>query len=92
MTSSPIGDPLVELRAALADVDAEDPPDRLVEVITTRAMTVRQPGRRVLEPESISAVAVFSRAVDALDVLLATVEADAWYRPALRDLDVQGLV
>jgi uncharacterized protein (TIGR03083 family) len=92
MTNSPVGDPLVELRYALAHADAMDPPNRVIELVTDRARAARRPGRRVEEPEGISAAEVFSRAVDVLDELLGAIGVREWKAPALRGLDVQGLV
>ena len=52
----------------------------------------RAPGRPWPEPAEISAVEAFRRAADTLDRLLGTLGDGDWAAPALRDLDVQGLV
>ena len=91
MTSSPL-DPLFELRCALAQADAVDPPARLLDNVTLAAFAGRQPGRSLSEPESISSTATFERAVGSLDELLGSLAQNDWHRPALRRLDVQGLL
>lgn len=92
MTSVPVPDPLVELRWALAEADASDPPARLADSVAEAAFTDRPPGRLLHEPEPITSDVVFARAVDSLDTLLGALEEGQWRRPCLRDLDVQGLV
>jgi uncharacterized protein (TIGR03083 family) len=52
----------------------------------------RPAGTTVPEIPEISAVEAFSRAADALYRTLRALPEDAWRRPAIRDLDVQGLV
>ncbi len=52
----------------------------------------RPAGKTVPEVPGISPVEAFSRAADALYLTLRALPADDWRRPAIRDLDVQGLV
>lgn len=52
----------------------------------------RPAGKTVPEIEDISPVEAFSRAAGALYQTLRALPEDAWRRPAIRDLDVQGLV
>jgi uncharacterized protein (TIGR03083 family) len=52
----------------------------------------RAAGRAFPEVPDITPVDAFSRAADALYQTLAALTDDEWRRPALRDLDVQGLV
>lgn len=52
----------------------------------------RAVGRAVPEIPEISPVDAFSRAAEALYRTLGALADDDWHRPALRDLDVQGLV
>jgi len=53
---------------------------------------VRPAGKTVPEVQEISPVEAFSRAADALYHTLRALPENAWRRPAIRDLDVQGLV
>lgn len=53
---------------------------------------VRPAGRTVHEVQEISPVEAFSRAADALYQTLVALHEEDWRRPAIRDLDVQGLV
>jgi uncharacterized protein (TIGR03083 family) len=88
----PLDDPMMELRFALAEGDAVDAPDALRARVLAAAADVRPPGSAVDAPHWISGTDVFRRAVMSLDALLATLSPDEWARPALRDLDVQGLI
>lgn len=56
------------------------------------AMREREPRLSVLTVESITPAAGLRRTADDLDALLRSLSAADWKRPALRDLDVQGLV
>ena len=85
-------DPVTELRFALAEGDAIDASDALRARVLAAAAEARQSGVAVDAPAWISGTDVFRRAVMSLDELLATLSPDEWSRPALRDLDVQGLV
>ncbi|TVZ04013.1 maleylpyruvate isomerase family mycothiol-dependent enzyme [Trebonia kvetii] len=60
--------------------------------VLAAALDVRAAGQPVPEVPAITPVEAYRRAADALDRTLATLGADAWGRPAIRDLDVQGLV
>lgn len=85
-------DPIEELRLALAEGDAVRPPRDLGAQIFGAAMEARAPGRSSDDPTPISPSEAFVRSVASLDALLASLSAEDWHRPALRDLDVQGLV
>jgi hypothetical protein len=52
----------------------------------------RPAGKTVPEMQEISPVEGLTRAADALYRTLRALPEDAWRRPAIRDLDVQGLV
>jgi uncharacterized protein (TIGR03083 family) len=56
------------------------------------AAHARAAGQPVPEVPAITPVEAYRRATDALDRTLATLGADEWGRPAIRDLDVQGLI
>ncbi len=84
--------PVDELRYALAQADAMAPPDALGEGIVVAALSIRPPGRPVDEPDAIGPVEAFGRAVASFDALLGSLGPDEWHVPALRGLDVQGLV
>jgi uncharacterized protein (TIGR03083 family) len=60
--------------------------------VLAAALEARAGGRALPDVPAISPVEAFRRAVDALLGLLTGLPADAWRRPVLRDLDVQGLV
>jgi uncharacterized protein (TIGR03083 family) len=90
--TSPERDPLVELRYALAEAEACEPATEMLDGALTEAFAERPPGRLVDEAAAIAPIEVFARAVRAFEALLAELGADDWAAPALRDLDVQGLV
>jgi uncharacterized protein (TIGR03083 family) len=81
-----------ELRFALAEGDALRPPAGLVDTVRFRAFETRPPGVPAGAPAPIDPRRAFERAVASLDALLGALGPDEWNRPALRDLDVQGLV
>jgi len=85
-------DPLLELRFALAESDATPTPARLRARVVAAAAAARPPGRSVPAPDHISGAEVFRRMVVRLDDLLGDLAPAEWHAPALRDLDVQGLV
>ncbi|HET6963434.1 MAG TPA: maleylpyruvate isomerase family mycothiol-dependent enzyme [Acidimicrobiales bacterium] len=85
-------DALRELRFALAEADAEAPPNALRDRIRNAALEVRSAGRPASPPAHIPGVEVFRRTTGAFDALIAGLATSEWARPALRDLDVQGLV
>ena len=67
-------------------------PAGLRERVLAASRQARTAGRPVPEAARIPAAEAFRRAAGALDGLLATLRAGDWARPALRGLDVQGLV
>ncbi|HEY2813709.1 MAG TPA: maleylpyruvate isomerase family mycothiol-dependent enzyme [Acidimicrobiales bacterium] len=85
-------DPRLELRFALAEGDAIDPSFALRQRVLAAAADARSPGRAVDAPQWITGVEAFRRAVTRLDDLLGDLAPAEWSHPALRDLDVQGLV
>ena len=85
-------DPFEELQFALAEGIALDPPAVLGETILSAALSARPGGRPVDEPPAIGPAEGFRRAARSLDTVLSALSADEWRRPAIRDLDVQGLV
>ena len=60
--------------------------------VLAAARDVRTAGQPVPEVPAITPVEAYRLAADALDGTLATLGAAEWARPAIRDLDVQGLV
>lgn len=60
--------------------------------VLAAARDVRSAGQPVPEVPAITPVEAYRLAADALDGTLATLGAAEWARPAIRDLDVQGLV
>jgi uncharacterized protein (TIGR03083 family) len=67
-------------------------PAGLRERVLAAAVRERASGRPLPPPEIIAPVEAFRRAVEAFSDLLAVLDDDRWDRPALRGLDVQGLV
>ena len=67
-------------------------PAGLRERVLAASRQARAAGRSVPEIPEISAAEAFSRAADALDVLLCALGDGDWRIPALRGLDVQGLI
>src|SRR5215472_13823246 len=67
-------------------------PDGLRERVIAAALLARAAGRPDPVPEPISPADGLRRAADAFDRLLRELPDADWARPALRDLDVQGLV
>jgi uncharacterized protein (TIGR03083 family) len=68
------------------------PPASLRDRVLTAARQSREAGRPVPEPAEISPAEAFRRAAAALDGLLGSLSDEDWRAPALRGLDVQGLV
>jgi uncharacterized protein (TIGR03083 family) len=68
------------------------PPAGLRERVLETAHRSRAAGRPVPDAPEISPAEAFSRAADALYGMLCALGDDSWRVPALRDLDVQGLV
>ena len=67
-------------------------PGGMRERVLAASWQARPAGRPEPEPAQISPAEAFRRAADALDALLGTLGDEDWPVPALRDLDVQGLV
>ena len=67
-------------------------PADLRERVLETAHRSRAAGRPVPDAPEISPAEAFSRAADALYGMLCALDDDRWRVPALRDLDVQGLV
>jgi uncharacterized protein (TIGR03083 family) len=67
-------------------------PDGLRDRVLDASWQARPAGKTVPEAPEISPVEAFSRATDALYWTLRALSEDDWRRPAIRDLDVQGLV
>ena len=67
-------------------------PAGLRDRVLAAALEARAGGRALPEVPEISPVEAFRRAADAFLGLLTALPAGAWGTPALRDLDVQGLV
>ncbi|HLX88093.1 MAG TPA: maleylpyruvate isomerase family mycothiol-dependent enzyme [Acidimicrobiales bacterium] len=85
-------DMLRELDFALAEADSLSVGDRTRSRVLGDALAARAPGPSSLGLPRISGAEAFRRAAHQLDELLGELGADEWQRPALRDLDVQGLV
>ena len=85
-------DPRAELRFALEEGHADAPPAELAGRVASSARRIRPPGRPTDAPPRISGAETFRRAVAAMDAMLADLDESDWVRPALRDLDVQGLL
>jgi uncharacterized protein (TIGR03083 family) len=69
-----------------------DLPAALRERVLQESLRARARGHTVPAPAQISPVEAFGRAADAFYGLLCVLTPADWARPALRDLDVQGLV
>ena len=67
-------------------------PAGLRQRVLTASLQARRAGRAVPAVAEISPVEAFRRAAAALDATLGGLAAADWRRPALRDMDVQGLV
>jgi uncharacterized protein (TIGR03083 family) len=67
-------------------------PAGMRERVLAAAVLARAAGHPQPAPAEISPLEAYRRSVDSLDALLGTLPADAWRRPALRGMDVQGLV
>jgi uncharacterized protein (TIGR03083 family) len=60
--------------------------------VVTGALAARSAGRPARPVPVVTSLEAFRRTVDSLDAVLAGLAPEEWARPALRDLDVQGLV
>jgi uncharacterized protein (TIGR03083 family) len=67
-------------------------PEGLRDRVLTASLRARAAGRPEPVVPEISSAEAFSRAADAFYRMLGVLLAEDWHRPALRDLDVQGLV
>lgn len=67
-------------------------PAGMRERVLAAAARERAAGRPVPVPPAISPAEAFARAADAFAAVLVGLDAEQWRRPALRGLDVQGLV
>jgi len=67
-------------------------PGGLRERVLAAAVRERRAGRPLPAPEAIPATDAFRRAADSFSDLLSALDDGQWRRPALRGLDVQGLV
>ena len=85
-------DPMQELRAALAQADAESPPDHLLQSVLDTALGERTAGRSSFEVAEITAPEAFERSTASLRATLSSLRKGDWSRPTIRDLDVQGLI
>lgn len=85
-------DPLLELRFALAEAGARPAPAQLWPRVLEHALSRRAAGRSRPPAADIRGAEVFGRAAERLNGLLGELELADWRRPALRDLDVQGLM
>ena len=74
-----------------ADRDPVFLPAGLRERVMAASLLAREAGQPVPAVPVISGAAAFGRAADAFYGLLAALDEQDWARPALRDLDVQGL-
>lgn len=75
-----------------AERDPVPLPAGLRERVLAASLRSRDPGRPVPDVPGISATEAFSRAADAFYGLLRSLGPPDWRKPALRGLDVQGLV
>jgi uncharacterized protein (TIGR03083 family) len=67
-------------------------PDGLRDRVLAAAVRERAAGRPVHAAPPISAAEAFGRAADAFAAVLSALDEEQWHRPALRGLDVRGLV
>jgi uncharacterized protein (TIGR03083 family) len=67
-------------------------PAGLRERVLAASLAARAAGRSWPLAPQITGAEAFARAANALDVLLGALREEDWARPALRELDVQGLV
>ncbi len=67
-------------------------PDALRRRVLDASLSRRAPGRPTPAPQPITPLTAFTRATDALGLLLADLTEAEWAAPTVRELDVQGLV
>ncbi len=89
---TPLGQPLEELRYALAEADAHPPPVALKARVLESATTSRRPGRAIGTGPPITAAEAYRRTIVSLDAVVSELSDDEWHRHVLRDLDIQGLM
>ena len=77
---------------SMTDRDQAALPTGLRERVMASSRLAREAGRPVPDVPEISGAEAFGRAADALYQLLCALSDDDWKTPALRGLDVQGLV
>ena len=81
-----------ELRFALDQGYAEAPPVELSERVRREARLARAPGSPIDAVDPATGADTYRRAVAAMDTTLGELTRPDWSRPAIRDLDVQGLI
>jgi uncharacterized protein (TIGR03083 family) len=85
-------DLIAELDIALEEGRAQSPPPSLLKRMLSAAARVRPAGASHGAPVRIGGAEALSRAVAQLNALLTGLDVVEWHAPALRDLDVQGLL
>ena len=85
-------EPLEELRFALAQESAQQPPAALRERVIGAATSARSPGVAVGTADPISPTEAYRRTAESFDAVLGELSDAGWHTLALRGLDVQGLV
>ncbi len=84
--------PLEELRYALAEADADQPPTALRSRVLEAAEMARAPGMALGTGPSITSVEAYRRTMVSFSSVLAALTDNEWHRHVLRNLDIQGLV
>jgi uncharacterized protein (TIGR03083 family) len=85
-------DSMQELRAFLAQGDAERPPEHLLGSMLGIALGNRPAGRSAHQEPAITAQEAFARSMASLRKTLSSLRNKDWHSPTVRGLDVQGLV
>jgi uncharacterized protein (TIGR03083 family) len=88
----PTGQPIEELRFALAEADTHRPPSALRSRVLDAVVSARRPGRDVGAGAPITAVEAYRRTMASFDRVLSELTDAEWHLHVLRDLDIQGLV
>lgn len=86
------GQPIEELRYALAEATSQRPPAALRAKVLRAATAARPPGRATGTGAPIAASEAYRRTMESFDGVLSGLTDADWHRPVLRDLDIQGLV
>ncbi|HEX3424602.1 MAG TPA: maleylpyruvate isomerase N-terminal domain-containing protein, partial [Acidimicrobiales bacterium] len=89
---SPPGQPIEELRYALAEADAHRPPAALRGRVLEAVQLARPAGAHVAAGPAIGPVEAYRRTMESFDSVLAALTDGEWHLHVLRDLDTQGLV